>query len=404
MKLLYFGTVCELNHYEQMLRLCASKPSMAPMVFETALLTGFRQNGVEADIYSYPVIPPFPKSKWLWWGNRREALTCGYDCVWLKTVNVPVLKQICRRLNGRHLLKKWLRENAGRDCTVLSYAMPPFLMKDIIRLCRRHHVKCVSVVTDLLRDMYMNERNNLLVSFLKKCYLAGPIAWQGRYDGYIYLTEAMAEVINPEKPYIVMEGIADTSIAEQHPNVERSGPAAIMYAGMLEEKFGIENLLDAFEQADLPGTECWLFGSGNAEQRIKERAEKNPRIRFFGRKSRSEILEYERKATLLVNPRSVKDAYTKYSFPSKTIEYMLSGTPVLTTKLPGIPREYYPYLFLCEDNGTDLLKTALEKAMLLSQEERNAMGEKAKRFIIENKNAKAQAQRVAQFLTEVGKQ
>lgn len=404
MKLLYFGTVCDFQNYEYMLQQCSVKPSMAPMVFETALLSGFRQNGLDVEILSYPMIPPFPKCRQLMWGNRKEKLESGYVCTWLGTVNVPFLKQMTRRMNGIRLMKQWLKENSGGECAVLTYGMPPFIMKDIIRLCRRYGVKCAAVVTDLLRDMYMNERNSHAVARLKARYLAGAIAWQGKYDGYIYLTEGMREVINPEKPYMVMEGIADIPSGGEQADVRKAEPAAIMYAGMLEEKFGILKFLDAFEQAELSDTECWLFGSGNAEQQIQERAGKNPRIRFMGRKSRAEILEYEKKASLLINPRSVRDAYTRYSFPSKTIEYMLSGTPLLTTKLPGIPEEYYPHLFLCEDNDPAMLKEALEQAMAVPAADRAALGAGAKAFITENKNAKKQTERMIQFLKEVVRQ
>ena len=50
-----------------------------------------------------------------------------------------------------------------------------------------------------------------------------------------------------------------------------------------------------------------------------------------------EIVRLQCEATLLVNPRPSDKEFCKYSFPSKTIEYMASGTPVLMTKLPGVP-------------------------------------------------------------------
>ena len=44
MKILYFGTVCDLTKYENMLADCDVKPSIATIVFETSLLTGFSEN------------------------------------------------------------------------------------------------------------------------------------------------------------------------------------------------------------------------------------------------------------------------------------------------------------------------------------------------------------------------
>ena len=35
------------------------------------------------------------------------------------------------------------------------------------------------------------------------------------------------------------------------------------------------------------------------------------------------------------------------------MEYMVSGTPMMTTVLPGMPEEYYPYVWLIEDETED---------------------------------------------------
>ncbi len=401
MRILYFGTVCDLGKYESMMSSCKEKTSIATIVFESSLLSGLKKNGMDVDVYSFPMIPSFPHSKWLGWGNKKEKMACGYDCIWLKTINLPIFKQISRRLNGRRILKKWLKENRDQECVVLSYSMPPFLIRDIIRLCNKSGAKCIAIVTDLLRDMYINAQDNKFVRVMKKYYLSRAIEWQGKYDGYIYLTEDMREVINSEKPYIVMEGIADISNVSLNEETEKAYPAAIMYAGMIEKKNGIINLLDAFEKAALGDTEFWLFGYGNAVDEIMVRVNQNPKIRFFGHRNHDEIVAYEKRASLLVNPRNVYDEFTRYSFPSKTIEYMLSGTPMLTTMLRGIPKEYYKFLFACENNECLTLQQALEHAMAVSVEERAAMGMRAKKFIVEEKNATKQANRIMHFIAGV---
>ena len=401
MKILYFGTVCELASYEKILSECKTKSSVAPIVFEASLLSGLKKNGVDAEVHSFPMIPAFPDSKLLCWGKRRETLSCGYSCTWLRTVNVPVLKQISRRLDGRRVLKKWLKENRGGKCAVVSYSMPPFLTKDIIKLSRKYGVKCFAVVTDLLVNMYINSRDSSFVSRLKDRYLAGAIKHQGSFDGYIYLTEAMSEVVNPEKPYIVMEGIADTETSFTGEAPVKADVPYIMYAGMIEEEYGITELLDAFERAELGECELWFFGSGNGTARVLERGERDPRIRYFGRVKREEILALEKNAALLVNPRDPSMDFTRFSFPSKTVEYMLSGTPVLTTRLQGIPSEYFDYVFSCADNTPEAMAQVLERAMALSEYERREMGSRARNFILENKNAVSQAARIKEFIKEV---
>mgnify|MGYP003303651866 CR=1 FL=1 len=43
---------------------------------------------------------------------------------------------------------------------------------------------------------------------------------------------------------------------------------------------------------------------------------------FTGKIDRSQVLALQRSATVLVNPRRNNEEYTKYSFPSKTMEYL----------------------------------------------------------------------------------
>ena len=59
MQILYFGTICDIENYENFIGHCKKKPSMAPIIFETSLLSGFKELGSDIDIYSFPMIPYF---------------------------------------------------------------------------------------------------------------------------------------------------------------------------------------------------------------------------------------------------------------------------------------------------------------------------------------------------------
>lgn len=110
------------------------------------------------------------------------------------------------------------------------------------------------------------------------------------------------------------------------------------------------------------------------------------------------VFEMQQQATLLVNPRKGHEEYTKYSFPSKTMEYMASGTPTIMYKLPGLPIEYEEYLVLLPDNSQETLTAILKQWGSKTQAELYEFGEKAKRFILENKNSEIQASRLMNFI------
>lgn len=401
MNILYFGTVCNPEHYNRILKDCSRKPTVATVVFENALLEGFRQNGADIEVHSFPMIPMYPKSKLLHFGKNKETLACGYTCRWLNTVNVPVLKQLSRRLDAKKIMRRWLEAHRN-DGVIFTYSIPPFLVKDILKYSSKYGVQTVAVIPDLLRDMYINENIKSPITGLKRLYLKPALKRQGEYTGYIYLTDAMHDVVAPDKPYIVMEGIANIdATGPTTKSTDKAFPRAIMYAGMLFEKYGIMNLVEAFEQIDDPYLQLWLFGVGPAVPLIKEHATRDARIIYYGSLPRNEILQYERKATVLVNPRDPNEAFTQYSFSSKTIEYMMSGTPLLTTRLKGIPTEYEPYVFMADNNSAETLKTEMMRVLARSSEELTDFGLTARQFIAEEKNACRQAARILDFLKEV---
>ena len=69
----------------------------------------------------------------------------------------------------------------------------------------------------------------------------------------------------------------------------------------------------------------------------------------------SEVLKAQSESEILVNPRNDNNEFTKYSFPSKVIEYLGSDTPMIGYILPGMPKEYYDKFYVVpkEENGLE---------------------------------------------------
>ena len=67
---------------------------------------------------------------------------------------------------------------------------------------------------------------------------------------------------------------------------------------------------------------------------------------------------------------------------------MSSGTPLLTTRLPGMPADYYPYVYLFDDETTEAMTTKLNSVLTKSEEELEEKGKAAKKFVFSKKNKK----------------
>ena len=97
----------------------------------------------------------------------------------------------------------------------------------------------------------------------------------------------------------------------------------------------------------------------------------------------------------MVNPRKAEGEWVKYSFPSKNIEYMASGTPLLAYNLPCIPPEYSDKYFAIDPQNLEL---SLKNILLLEKEELHTFGMEARKWICEQKNSHIQAKKIIKML------
>ncbi|MBQ3057197.1 MAG: hypothetical protein IJC95_06915, partial [Clostridia bacterium] len=250
MKILYIGTVSENNEYERILKESRVKASSAPHVFETAFTKGLIENGVDAkdiDFLCFPMIASFPGSKIVGWGAKKQKLLDTYDVTWIPAVNIQGLKMAAQAQSSKRLIKKWLKENSAiEDKCVLMYSLYQPVAKNVVALCKRYGCKCFAFVPDLPKHMYLNKKG--IKAYLANRYLRKALAVQGEMDGYIYLTEAMRDEIAPEKPYVVVEGIADTSSLEITGSDRKNN--VILYAGAISKRYGFPSLVRAFSMLE----------------------------------------------------------------------------------------------------------------------------------------------------------
>lgn len=231
------------------------------------------------------------------------------------------------------------------------------------------------------------KRVNLMPSFIKVYYI---------------LTEQMNELVNPKnKPYVVIEGMVDVKMNKMLNKIEdKYEEKVIIYAGALYEKYGVKSLIEAFIELKDKDARLWLFGDGDLVNEINTYQEKDSRIKYFGVVPNDHVVREQLKATLLVNPRPSNEEFTKYSFPSKNMEYMASGTPVLTTPLHGMPKEYNDYVYLFEDEAVDGMIKTLTTILSKDKSELHDKGIRAKEFVLKEKNNVVQAGKIKELITK----
>jgi glycosyltransferase involved in cell wall biosynthesis len=116
---------------------------------------------------------------------------------------------------------------------------------------------------------------------------------------------------------------------------------------------------------------------------------------------RDEILAIQNNATILVNPRQNNEEFTRYSFPSKNMEYLSSGKPVLAYKLDGIPEEYDNYMFYVIDDSIEALTRKIVEVCSYNQEYLTSFGAAAKGWVLKEKNCVVQTKKIINMISEM---
>jgi len=396
MNILYVSSLCSEKKVDVLSRTGNVKPEFAVQKFHKLLAEGFVLNDCEIETLSACPVSRSSHARIFW--NRETEKNHGIFFHYLAFINYPFLRQITIFISGFLSTISWIRRSSGQEKMIICDILNVSVSASSLIAARLFRIKVVGIVTDLPRKMIgsKNKRKGLLdkmAPFVDE-------KLNNLYSFYVLLTLQMNKHINfNNRPSCIIEGVVDLNMVALDPEKE---PAfrTIVYAGRLLEANGIGHLIEAFRQINGDDLRLSIFGSGEMEKEMEEFMKLDNRLNFYGTVSNAEVIQAELKATLLVNPRFTDAEFTKYSFPSKNLEYMVSGVPVLTTCLPGIPKDYYDYLYVVKDETVKGFVDALSAVFSLSDEELKSKGKLAKDFVLREKNNISQTRKILEMVRQ----
>ena len=274
---------------------------------------------------------------------------------------------------------------------VFADAISPLYALAALIIAKRSRCTSVGIVTDV--PMYMCAQNKSLRARLTQSFLT-------KFDYYVLLSKPMDAVVNPNHhPSIVMEGLCEY---DETPLIQKAAhdKFRIVYAGSVDDGNGITNLLNAFNSISGNNAELVIYGSGPLVGRVTEYANKNSNISYGGVLDSEQMRESLRDADVLINPRPVDLDFVAYSFPSKMMDYMSSGTITMCTRLSCISEEYFEHLYVIENDTVEGLRESLKGVINLPFEKRVEIGMGAREFVMKNKNHVAQGKRIYEMITK----
>lgn len=322
-------------------------------------------------------------------------------------INITVIKEIFRYLALLRPLKIWMNRQSKLGKVVVIYSIQN-LWLSAAKILKKHNkdIHICLIVPDLPDYMSMN-RDGYWLNRLYKKYSIHKCSQNIKYiDSFVFLTEYMKDYFQTDKPFVVVEGIAPDSesieekigISNKNDNIHNR--KTVLYTGSLEKKYGVLELAQAFMTIKKENYQLIICGEGEAKKDILQAAATDNRIRYLGMLEHADILRLQKEATVLINPRKNRDEYTKYSFPSKILEYLSSGTPVIAYKLEGIPKEYDDFIYYINGDRIEDIAGRIIEVCEKSDEERNEFGKKAGNFVRVNKNSFVQVKKITQMISK----
>ncbi len=395
MKIIFLG----LMYSEKTLDYCKKHSKnglqMATHVFQSNLLQGLESSGVNFKVVNIPPIGSFPINctklffKGENWGKNN------YQIPYL---NLPIIKQKMQKGQLVKEIKKAIIQSKDKDVSIIAYSPYIPFLKAIKQIKKKYpFIKSNLIVTDCIpgredMDKYMTKsaikRGNEIVRLAKSI------------DSFSLLTKHLASALEiGDKPYVITECICNEH--QKQATAKNKNDKICLYAGSISEEFGVDTLVDAFSK--ISGAELWVCGKSNSTtsiEHLQEMAKKHGNIKYLGFVSKEEVEDFRNKCDYLINPRMPTGTFTKYSFPSKTAEYMMSGKPTIMYKLEGVPDSYDEFLNYITETTSDKLKEEIESIFNKDYAELQEKALRARDFLINNNSSKKQVGKILETLKD----
>ena len=216
------------------------------------------------------------------------------------------------------------------------------------------------------------------------------------FDGLVSFTPDVMKELNINIPFCQLAIGYD---AEKEPQcvMDITSEKSSVFAGTLIYYNGIRELLGAFA---LLGEDYKLhiYGYGPMVDEVKAETQKHSNIVFHGRFDPSQTDEILSRYQLLINSRLIDPSIENFTFPSKMIDYILTGKSVLSSNFKTLPEEYKDFVYILEGVQEQAIADAVRRIFDEDIESRKQRGQLGIRYIKENQTYEKIAKKIFDFV------
>ncbi|MEB2348871.1 MAG: glycosyltransferase [Comamonadaceae bacterium] len=321
-------------------------------------------------------IQNYPLGRKIFFAGKKFEID-GMPGLMLAFVNILGIKHVTRFVSCVITLAPYIHVRRVKLIYLHGVHSPYLFFATLVRCLG---VRTIAVLTDppgviLPTDGFLSRSLKMVDTYLVRRLLR-------RCAGVVALAPGLVEKLAADSPNLVFPGILEgefsrLAVQDIDHKTEGNDEFTIVYAGGLNARYGVDRLLEAIRGLDPKiAVRLKLFGRGDQERSIVDAAKHDKRIVYGGFVDTAVLIPEFLSADLLVNPRPTDASFVSLSFPSKLIEYLSTGCPVLTTRIPTIPAEMQAYFNFIEDETAKGIGNAIICAM---KSDRASLHERAAR-------------------------
>lgn len=238
----------------------------AANALEHNLMQGFAANLLTAPkivnvlpIGSYPQYykKPFIKESTFSLCGRADHINLGF-------CNIKLIRNDCIERSVYRYLNDYCQKKNGEIILCIYSASAGFLSAAEKLKKKYPNIVICDVIADLPGMTNLSSQKSSLLRWFIDYKAKKSMSGLDSIDCFVFLTKQMAEYLHITKPFCVVEGIATETTELKR--TELSDKKIILYTGTLHQKFGVMNLVKAFQQIDDPDYRLVICGIGDSAE------------------------------------------------------------------------------------------------------------------------------------------
>lgn len=359
-----------------------------------------RTPGVDVDVFSVLPVATHPVEPRKIIATSWSEISPGIPSYRPGFVTLPGLKQVTQIASLTYFSAKAAR--SSKYDYILAFNMFPHVGVAAWWLHKRYGLP----VACLLADPPVDDRGvrSRIAAALMSLYNSWTRRLLGVPERVIALTPLAAKMFAPQARAMFLDGAIASEIANTQTGAAfstvRHDRKDIVYTGALTTYNGVIELVLAMGLVTSGDVTLHVYGKGPLTDHVRAAADAQDNIVFHGQVESSRIPPVQRDAFLLVSPRQIDHPISDITFPSKLLEYMASGTPVLTTRLRSISSEFNDRVYFAETGSPEDLAACIDELAARPPAEVRSVGALGRQFVVNHRTWSHAAQRIVQFLAQ----